>query len=187
MAPSILSCIWLQVDFVACSISKRQEGSISRSRSQTVICMWCGCTPDKPFMLQGGMTLESLWLPARVRAIKWAPQNDMLAHPAVKAFVTHGGSNSLYEVSGTQGLAGQYASLQAGARTACELPMHSVCWPFKHCSVSWPGNHLSFYIKLPCYPCIPSRDHMIDGTPWVKILMGLSTLSSVAVKPTTHL
>ena len=45
----------------------------------------------------GNMTLESLRLPSHVRAIKWAPQNDVLAHPATKVFVTHGGANSVYE------------------------------------------------------------------------------------------
>ena len=45
----------------------------------------------------GNMTLKSLNLPEHVRAIKWAPQNDVLAHAGTKVFVTHGGSNSVYE------------------------------------------------------------------------------------------
>ncbi len=45
------------------------------------------------------MTVESLKLPKRVRAITWAPQNDVLAHAGTKVFVTHGGANSLYEAA----------------------------------------------------------------------------------------
>ena len=45
------------------------------------------------------MTLKSLNLPPHVRTIKWAPQNDVLAHPSTKTFVTHGGANSIYEAA----------------------------------------------------------------------------------------
>ena len=45
------------------------------------------------------MTLASLKLPKHVRAIQWAPQNDILAHTGTKVFVTHGGANSVYEAA----------------------------------------------------------------------------------------
>ncbi len=47
----------------------------------------------------GNMTVESLQLPKRVRPIKWASQNDVLADRNVKAFVMHGGTHSLYEAA----------------------------------------------------------------------------------------
>ena len=68
-----------------------------------------GCAADLPSVhikgltalpvFAGNMTMDSLKLPQRVWAVKWAPQNDILAHPAIKAFVTHGGSNSIYEAA----------------------------------------------------------------------------------------
>ncbi len=43
--------------------------------------------------------MEALNLGTNIKLIDWAPQNDILGHPAVKAFLTHAGINSLYEAA----------------------------------------------------------------------------------------
>ena len=47
----------------------------------------------------GNTTVDSLRLADNIKVITWAPQNDVLGHPAVKAFVTQAGINSLYEAA----------------------------------------------------------------------------------------
>ena len=44
-------------------------------------------------------TKESLGVGSIIKVMDWAPQNDILGHAAVKAFVTHAGSNGLYEAA----------------------------------------------------------------------------------------
>ncbi|VTJ86041.1 Hypothetical predicted protein [Marmota monax] len=50
---------------------------------QKVIWRYQGKKPDK--------------LGPNTRIYKWIPQNDLLGHPKTKAFITHGGTNGVYE------------------------------------------------------------------------------------------
>uniref|UniRef100_A0A8C6K394 UDP-glucuronosyltransferase n=1 Tax=Melopsittacus undulatus TaxID=13146 RepID=A0A8C6K394_MELUD len=36
-------------------------------------------------------------MPKNIKLVKWLPQNDLLAHPKARAFITHGGSHGIYE------------------------------------------------------------------------------------------
>ncbi|KAL1763506.1 UDP-glucuronosyltransferase 2B31-like, partial [Sigmodon hispidus] len=36
-------------------------------------------------------------LGSNTRLYKWLPQNDLLGHPKTRAFITHGGTNGIYE------------------------------------------------------------------------------------------
>ena len=49
---------------------------------------------DSDLVMLGNSTLT---LGSNVKTVKWAPQNDVLGHPNVKAFYTQGGANSFNE------------------------------------------------------------------------------------------
>ncbi|XP_033837748.1 UDP-glucuronosyltransferase-like isoform X1 [Periophthalmus magnuspinnatus] len=50
---------------------------------QKVIWRYNGSVPEK--------------VPENVKLMKWVPQNDLLAHPGARAFLTHAGSHGLFE------------------------------------------------------------------------------------------
>ncbi|XP_070774450.1 UDP-glucuronosyltransferase 1A1-like [Enoplosus armatus] len=54
-----------------------------RQIPQKVIWRYTGQVPDS--------------VPENVRMMQWVPQNDLLAHPGVRAFITHAGSHGLFE------------------------------------------------------------------------------------------
>lgn len=54
-----------------------------RQIPQKVIWRYTGAVPDD--------------LPDNVKVMSWVPQNELLAHPGVRAFITHAGSHGLFE------------------------------------------------------------------------------------------
>lgn len=65
------------------------------SNRRDMIVSALGQIPQKVIWGFGGERPKIL--PANVKIFKWIPQNDLLGHPKTKAFITHGGSNGLYE------------------------------------------------------------------------------------------
>ncbi|KAM9238111.1 UDP-glucuronosyltransferase 2A1 isoform 4-T4 [Dugong dugon] len=57
------------------------------------------CRPAKPLhkVLWRYKGMKPATLGANTRLYDWLPQNDLLGHPKTKAFVTHGGTNGIYE------------------------------------------------------------------------------------------
>ncbi|XP_025241625.1 UDP-glucuronosyltransferase 2B18 isoform X2 [Theropithecus gelada] len=51
--------------------------------------------PQKVLWRFDGKNPDTLGL--NTRLYKWIPQNDLLGHPKTRAFITHGGSNGIYE------------------------------------------------------------------------------------------
>lgn len=54
-----------------------------RQIPQRVVWRYTGVIPDN--------------VPKNVRLMKWLPQNDLLAHPKARVFITHGGTHGIYE------------------------------------------------------------------------------------------
>ncbi|CAN9497912.1 unnamed protein product [Ophioblennius macclurei] len=54
-----------------------------RQIPQRVVWRYTGTLPDD--------------MPKNVKVLKWLPQNDLLAHPKAKVFMTHGGTHGIYE------------------------------------------------------------------------------------------
>ncbi|XP_059200686.1 UDP-glucuronosyltransferase 1A1-like [Centropristis striata] len=51
--------------------------------------------PQKVIWRYTGQVSEDV--PENVKLMKWVPQNDLLAHPGARAFITHAGSHGLFE------------------------------------------------------------------------------------------
>ncbi|XP_030647791.1 UDP-glucuronosyltransferase 2A3 isoform X8 [Chanos chanos] len=73
-------------------------GSMIRNMTKAranVIASALGQIPQKVLWRYSGEKPETL--APNTRLYDWIPQNDLLGHPKTKAFITHGGTNGIYE------------------------------------------------------------------------------------------
>ncbi|XP_064833315.1 UDP-glucuronosyltransferase 2A1-like [Oncorhynchus masou masou] len=68
--------------------------NLTTERGNTVATA-LGQIPQKVLWRYSGEKPETL--APNTRLYEWIPQNDLLGHPKTKAFITHGGTNGLYE------------------------------------------------------------------------------------------
>ncbi|XP_035639302.1 UDP-glucuronosyltransferase 2A1-like [Oncorhynchus keta] len=68
--------------------------NLTNERGNTIATA-LGQIPQKVLWRYDGEKPETL--APNTRVYEWIPQNDLLGHPKTKAFVTHGGTNGLYE------------------------------------------------------------------------------------------
>ena len=69
------------------------RGIVSAVEELACTVVWSLKDRDQQLLADSGQRL-----PKHVHAIAWVPQNDLLAHPALRCMVTQGGTNS---ISGT--------------------------------------------------------------------------------------
>ncbi|XP_016084743.1 UDP-glucuronosyltransferase 2A1-like isoform X3 [Sinocyclocheilus grahami] len=69
-------------------------GNLTMERANTIASA-LGQIPQKVVWRYTGKTPETL--APNTKIYDWIPQNDLLGHPKTKAFITHGGTNGLYE------------------------------------------------------------------------------------------
>lgn len=91
---------------------------------------------------------------SNIKVVDWAPQNDILGHVAVKAFVTHAGSNGVYEAAfhGKPVVSVPIMNEQPdnAAKVSCASPPSPACllcssastYTHFECSVCWRGVHV---------------------------------------------
>lgn len=68
--------------------------NLTMERANTIASA-LGEIPQKVLWRYSGVKPETL--APNTRLYDWLPQNDLLGHPKTKAFITHGGTNGLYE------------------------------------------------------------------------------------------
>ena len=99
------------------------------------------------FLYAGNLSLNDLPLGPNIKTIDWAPQNDILGHPSVGAFVTQGGINSMHEAI-------FHAVPVVVTGLTADQPMNAlkVCSLLFPLSCNWLGLLAASISIMPCTP-----------------------------------
>lgn len=66
------------------------QGIVSAVEPLDCTAVWSLKAKDQQLLADSGLRL-----PKHIHTLDWVPQNDLLAHPALRCMVTQGGTNSL--------------------------------------------------------------------------------------------
>jgi hypothetical protein len=67
--------------------------------SQSIIDRLKAALVQLPYKIIWKLNMDIGEVPAHIRILPWIPQNDLLGHPQVKAFISHGGLNGVQEAA----------------------------------------------------------------------------------------
>jgi 2-hydroxyacylsphingosine 1-beta-galactosyltransferase len=65
--------------------------------SESIIQRLKAALVQLPYNIIWKLNMDIGELPSNIRTMKWIPQNDLLAHPKIKMFISHGGLNGVQE------------------------------------------------------------------------------------------
>lgn len=97
--PLLHSCVWPLGTYIQQTLVLLCAYNLTKARLYAFQQEECANVGAETDAHAGNTTLDSLKLTPKVKLIKWAPQNDVLGHPAVKAFLTQAGINSIHEAA----------------------------------------------------------------------------------------
>jgi hypothetical protein len=107
----------------------------------------------KPKNLPEGLTLPELNLPPNVQTFSWVDINDLLGHPNVRLFVTHGGYHSAVEAVFHGVVSGMGGRSRVGAAGHGKPRLHQHPDTSALCCLTLP---LALRPPTP-HQCLPSR------------------------------